>query len=171
MDVNLIWCHGSKSQPWANKSKSLADAASDAGFTMDALDFQDLPNPDDRVARLVENMQDSGKPSILAGSSMGGYVASAAAKQADVLGLFLLAPAFYLPGYDMHVFSNLPPTVTVLHGWNDDVVPVENSIRFAKLHKADLHILNDGHRLAESVDDACRLFTSTLNTIKTQLSK
>lgn len=167
-DLNLIWCHGSLSQPWGAKSKSLADIAQTQGLTMDAPDFQDLEDPDQRVDRLVAKLKDSDTPVILVGSSMGGYVASAAARQLDVRGLFLLAPAFYLPGYDTHVFSGLPQCITVIHGWNDDVVPAENSTRFAKLHKAALHILPDDHRLSNSLDDMGLLFGHFLQTIKAQ---
>jgi len=167
----LIWCHGAQSQPWGNKSKSLADTASAAGFSMDAINFQDMPNADDRVARLVDKLKEIGKPAILSGSSMGGYVACAAAKQADILGLFLLAPAFYLPNYDIHVFSGLPKTISVIHGWNDDVVPVESSIRFSKLHKASLHILDDGHRLENSMAAINPLFARFLETITSRKAK
>lgn len=160
--TRVIWCHGSLSQPWGTKSKALAEIAKDAGLEMDAVDFQDLENPDERVERLSAKLAESDTPTILAGSSMGGYVASAAARDANVLGLFLLAPAFYFPGYAVHVFSRLPEPVTVIHGWEDDVVPVENSVRFAKLHKVDLHILPDGHRLSESIDTIGALFAHFL---------
>lgn len=163
MNTNLIWCHGSLSQPWGTKSKSLAHTATGLGLTMEAPDFQDLEKPDTRVERLVDHLGDA--PAILAGSSMGGYVACAAAKRVQVAGLFLLAPAFYFPGYDVHVFSNLPETVWLVHGWNDDVVPVENSIRFAGQHKANLHIIDDDHRLSASVDHINWLFGRFLETI------
>lgn len=165
-EVSLIWCHGSESQPWGNKSTSLADVANAAGLSMEAPDFQELPNADDRVNLLTERLLEIETPTILAGSSMGGYVAAAAAKNENVLGLFLLAPAFYLPGYAIHVFSGLPKFVTIIHGWEDEVVPVENSIRFAKLHKADLHILNDGHRLENRMVDINSLFAHFLATVK-----
>ena len=102
---------------------------------------------------------------------MGGYVACAAARHKDVIGLFLLAPAFYLPGYDMHVFSGLPKAISVIHGWNDSVVPVENSIRFAKRHKANLHILDDNHTLEESTEVLCALFARFLETLKPRNQK
>ncbi len=165
-DVCLIWCHGAQSQPWGNKSKSLADTAAAAGLSMDAIDFQDLPHADDRVALLLEKLNEINKPAILAGSSMGGYVACAAARQVNILGLFLLAPAFYLPGYDRHVFSGLPETISIIHGWDDEVVPVENSIRFAKLHKASLHIIRDEHRLENSTLAINQCFTHFLETVK-----
>lgn len=157
-DVRLIWCHGSQSQPWGGKSTALAEQAKEVGLVMDAIDFQDLDNPDDRVTRLAGELAQADAPTILVGSSMGGYVATAAAKNANVLGLFLLAPAFYLPGYDVHVFSGLPKAISVAHGWQDDVVPVENSIRFAKQHKAQLHILPDDHRLSASIPTLNGLF-------------
>ena len=164
--ICLIWCHGAQSQPWGNKSKALADTATVAGFSMDTIDFQDMPDADSRVALLTTRLKGIEKPAILVGSSMGGYVACAAAKQANVLGLFLLAPAFYLPGYDTHVFSGLPETISIVHGWDDDVVPIENSIRFAKLHKASLHILKDGHRLEGSTPAINQLFAHFLETVK-----
>lgn len=167
-NVRLIWCHGSLSQPWGTKSKGLADIAQAMGLTMEALDFQDLENPDDRVERLVAKLAEAKTPAIIAGSSMGGYVASAAAKNANVKGLFLLAPAFYFPGYDVHVFSGLPKPISVVHGWNDEVVPVENSIRFARQHKAKLHIVPDGHRLSESLDIIGTLFAEFLDTFVPQ---
>lgn len=166
MNMKLIWCHGSLSQPWGTKSKALAETASRHGLVMDALDFQDLENPDERVERLLTHLKDT--PAILAGSSMGGYVACAAAKQTKVLGLFLLAPAFYFQGYMVHVFSNLPENITVIHGWNDDVVPVDNSIRFARQHKADMHILNDDHRLSSTVPQTDEIFSHFLTTVKSK---
>jgi len=161
-DVKLIWCHGSLGQPWGTKSTALAKAAKELGLTMEAPDFRETENPDDRVTMLLDLLKDSDQPVILAGSSMGGYVTTAAAKSCEISGLFLLAPAFYLPGYDVHVFSNLPEKVTVVHGWSDEVVPVENSIRFAKGHKATLHIIDDDHRLQHSTETLCSLFTNFL---------
>jgi hypothetical protein len=39
----------------------------------------------------------------------------------------------------------------VVHGWTDDVVPVEIGLRFARSQGATLHIVNDGHRLHDSL--------------------
>lgn len=157
-DCSLIWCHGSLGEPWGTKSKALAETAKGLKLTMEAPDFRDTENPDERVSRLVKLLEKEDKPVILAGSSMGGYVAAAAAREIAVRGLFLVAPAFYFPGYDVHVFSNLPATVSVVHGWSDDVVPVENSIRFAKTHRATLHIFEDDHRLQANTERLCAFF-------------
>nr|WP_321255368.1 YqiA/YcfP family alpha/beta fold hydrolase [uncultured Pseudodesulfovibrio sp.] len=161
----LIWCHGSLSHPWGAKSSALAETAKELGLTMEAPDFQDLEKADERVERLVEHMKKLDGPAVLVGSSMGGYVATAAAKQIKTKGLFLLAPAFYLQGYALHVFTNLPKKLTVIHGWADDVIPVDNSLRFAKTHKADLHVFNDTHRLEGSTDRLCAIFKRFLTTV------
>ncbi|WFS61933.1 alpha/beta fold hydrolase [Pseudodesulfovibrio thermohalotolerans] len=161
-DFRLLWCHGSLSRPWGTKSMALAETALKMGLSMEGPDFSDLDDPDSRVARLTSILAEDDRPAILAGSSMGGYVAAAASMTADVTGLFLLAPAFYLPGYAVHVFSNLPGPATVIHGWNDDVVPVDNAIRFARTHKAALHVLADGHRLENSTAELCALFARFL---------
>ena len=161
-NVRLIWCHGSLSRPWGAKSEALAAVAREAGLTMEAPDFSDQEDPDLRVERLTTLLAEHRGPALIAGSSMGGYVAAAAAGPADVRGLFLLAPAFYLPGYAAQSFSGLPAALTVVHGWDDDVVPAENSIRFARTHGARLHLLPDGHRLSDSIDDLTGLFARFL---------
>ncbi len=66
--------------------------------------------------------------------------------------MLLLAPAFYLDGYAVKEPSTHCENVSLIHGWWDDVVPFENSIRFAKQHKAQLKLVNDGHRLSEVFD-------------------
>ena len=94
---------------------------------------------------------------------MGGHVATAAADTVNAVGLFVLAPAYYMPGYE-----DLTPTapkmpVSIVHGWNDDVVPVENSIRWAGESKATLHIVDGDHRLTANIDDICYFLTGFIN--------
>ena len=167
-DLCLIWCHGALATPWGNKSRSLADTAKRLGLAMEAVDFQDLDDPDQRVERLAAKLGRRNGPAILAGSSMGGYVAAAASALADVRGLFVLAPAFYLQGYAVQDFSDLPESVTVIHGWRDEVVPVSNAIRFARHHAAPLHVFDDDHSLAASLDMISVLFARFLETILTR---
>ncbi len=130
---------------------------------MEAPDFSDLDAPEARIKRLRTLLADSESPVLLAGSSMGGYVAAAQAETSDVRGLFLLAPAFYMPGYEKSEFPGLPKNLTVVHGWEDDTVPPDNVIRFAREHDARLHILPDGHRLSNSLDELSALFAQFLS--------
>ena len=54
----------------------------------------------------------------------------------------------------------------IVHGWYDDVVPVENSIRFAQSEHANLHILNGNHGLTENLDDINLYFQQFLKRIQ-----
>jgi alpha-beta hydrolase superfamily lysophospholipase len=92
-------------------------------------------------------------PIILVGSSMGGHVATAAAERLGASGLFVLAPAFYMPGYE--ALTPPPPAIPfcIVHGWRDTVVPVENSIRYATECHATLHLVDGDHRLTDKLED------------------
>jgi fermentation-respiration switch protein FrsA (DUF1100 family) len=41
----------------------------------------------------------------------------------------------------------------IVHGWRDDVVPVDNSIRYARSCRAELHLVDGDHRLTEKIDE------------------
>jgi alpha/beta superfamily hydrolase len=58
-----------------------------------------------------------------------------------------MAPAFYMPGMEQLTSKPAPCPKTIVHGWKDDVVPVENSVKFAREHSATLHIVDSDHRL------------------------
>jgi len=84
---------------------------------------------------------------------MGGHVATAAAASVGAAGLFVLAPAYYMPGYEE--LTPAPPRmpIEIVHGWHDDVVPVDNSIRYARACAATLHIVDGDHRLTANIDE------------------
>lgn len=46
----------------------------------------------------------------------------------------------------------------IIHGWSDGVVPVQNSIRFARLHQCDLYLLDGDHRLNDALPKIEPLF-------------
>jgi len=50
----------------------------------------------------------------------------------------------------------------IVHGWHDDIVPVDNSIRWAREHYAALHVLNSDHRLEDRIEAVCALLKSFL---------
>ena len=39
-----------------------------------------------------------------------------------------------------------------MHGWHDDIVPVDNSIRYARESSATLHVVDGDHRLTANID-------------------
>jgi hypothetical protein len=71
--------------------------------------------------------------------------------------LMLLAPALYFPGFDEEP-QGIPPLTSVVHGWHDDIVPVDRAIRFAGTHACELHVLPSGHTLTDQLPALERLF-------------
>jgi len=149
----VIFSHGQESGPWGTKIRAMADVAKGLGCDADSIDYQGIADPADRVKRLIDKCSDIDEALVLVGSSMGGHVATAAAGPLGAAGLFVLAPAYYMPGYED--LTPAPPGMPfcIVHGWRDDVVPVENSIRFAQSCNAELHLLDGGHRLTENIDE------------------
>ena len=96
----VCFSHGQESGPWGTKIRALADVARDAGHAVESLDYQGMADPQDRARKLIDWCRARPERPILVGSSMGGYVALAAASEAGAAGLFLMAPALYVPGYE-----------------------------------------------------------------------
>ena len=155
----VYFSHGQESGPWGSKIKAMAATVQKLGCRAESVDYQGMLDPSERVDKLIAECANTEEPLVLVGSSMGGHVATAAAAQVGAVGLFVLAPAFYMPGCE----SLTPPApdmpIVIVHGWNDDVVPVENSIRYAKECNASLHILDADHRLTANIDDINGLLT------------
>lgn len=151
----LIFSHGQESGPWGTKINAMADTARDLGCEIDSVDYQDIADPTARVEKLIAYCEPLTAPLILVGSSMGGHVATAAADSVNAVGLFVLAPAYYMTGYEDLTPSAPKIPISIVHGWDDDIVPVVNSIRFAGECKATLHIVDGDHRLTANIDEIC----------------
>ena len=162
----VYFSHGQESGPWGSKIKSMAATVQKLGCRAESVDYQGIADPSDRVARLIAECANVEEPLVLVGSSMGGHVATAAAAQVGAVGLFVLAPAYYMPGYESLTPAAPDIPIAIVHGWNDDVVPVENSIRFAKGCNASLHILDADHRLTANIDDINGLLTRFIETLQ-----
>jgi pimeloyl-ACP methyl ester carboxylesterase len=151
--TTVIFSHGQESGPWGTKILAMAEQAKSLGCLVESIDYQGIADPGERVTKLIAECADIDDSLLLVGSSMGGHVATAAAADLKAAGLFVLAPAYFMPGFEE--LTPPPPEVPIciVHGWNDDIVPVENSIRFAASCKAELHVVNAGHRLTEKIDE------------------
>jgi pimeloyl-ACP methyl ester carboxylesterase len=158
----VVFSHGQESGPWGAKITAMAAAVRELNIGVESVDYRGIDDPAARVAKLVETGSRLPGPLVLVGSSMGGHVAAAAAVPLGARGLFLLAPAFYMPGYEAHTPQEVGCPVVIVHGWRDDIVPVDHSIRWARAHLASLHILDSGHRLEDRIADICRLLTAFL---------
>lgn len=151
--TTVIFSHGQESGPWGTKIRAMAEMVRGMGCEADSIDYQGIADPTERVDKLIAAAGDIDDTLILVGSSMGGHVATAAAASLGAAGLFVLAPAYYVEGYE----ALTPPApdlpICIVHGWKDDVVPVENSIRFARQCLATLHIVDGDHRLTGNIDE------------------
>jgi predicted esterase len=151
--TTVIFSHGQESGPWGSKIRSMAEMVRNLGYTADSIDYQGIADPTDRVEKCVRECAAIKDRLVLVGSSMGGHVATSAAEQVGAAGLFVLAPAYYMEGYED--LTPLPPSmpVCIVHGWHDEIVPVDNSIRYARGCSATLHIVDGDHRLTANIDE------------------
>ena len=149
--TTVVFSHGQESGPWGTKIRAMAEVVQGMGCAAHSIDYQGIADPTERVARCVRECGEFDDQLILVGSSMGGHVATAAAAPVGAAGLFVLAPAYFMEGYEE--LTPPPPAVPIciVHGWHDDIVPVDNSIRFARSCSATLHIVDGDHRLTANV--------------------
>lgn len=156
--TTVVFSHGQESGPWGTKIRALADMATSMGCAVVSIDYRGIAGPQERVTKLLDEASDIDDSLVLVGSSMGGHVATAAAATLGAAGLFVLAPAYFMEGYES--LTPEPPAmpICIVHGWNDDIVPVENSIRFARNCGATLHLVDGDHRLTANIAEIIEYF-------------
>lgn len=153
--MQLLFCHGLEGTPTGRKVRALRDA----GIDVFAPDFQGM-NLSQRVSTLADilaTLPDT--PIVLAGSSYGGALAAWTVMHHPerFSGLLLLAPAVsYAEAPVPSPSAYRPPVhipVIVIHGTGDTVVPASASIDYAaRSSHVDLRLVDDGHRLGDSLD-------------------
>jgi alpha-beta hydrolase superfamily lysophospholipase len=158
----VVFSHGKESGPWGGKITAMAQVVRDLKLGVESVDYRGISDPGQRVEKLVEVGSRLTGPLVLVGSSMGGHVSAAAATRLKARALFLLAPAFYMPGLEKYTPQDVAVPTAIVHGWGDAVVPVENSIRWAREHQATLHVLDSDHRLEDQIGPICVLLRGFL---------
>jgi pimeloyl-ACP methyl ester carboxylesterase len=154
--LHILFSHGLEGSQWGTKIMAMAEVARRYQLQVDSIDYSKLETAA-RVQRLLEVCRQLSGEVILVGSSLGAHVATAVSSQVATRGLYLLAPAFFMPGFEQYTPEPAHCPVTIVHGWNDDVVPVDNSIRFARQHHCTLHVIDGDHRLHDNIDEVCEL--------------
>jgi pimeloyl-ACP methyl ester carboxylesterase len=159
-----IFSHGKESGPWGRKITTLAGVAEDFGLRVVSVDYRGLTTAAARIPRLLEECRRHDPVTVLVGSSMGGYVAATASAEINPAGLFLMAPALGLPGY---VPDPRPRAgrITMIHAWQDEVIPADSSLRFARLWGGELHLVNGDHRLESSLPLIVAIFRNFLESL------
>ena len=174
----VVFSHGKESGPGGSKIRALTHVAERLGAQVMSVDYREHPTgtildqnaageADRRVGQLLAITPPEHRTLVLVGSSMGGYVSTVASIRLPVDGLFLLAPAFYLPGYANQDLTPRAKKTMIVHGWSDGVVPVQNSILFAKQHQCDLYLLDGDHRLNAALPKIEPLFELFLKQVMT----
>jgi len=163
MSLGLVhFVHGKESGPAGSKIVALAGVARRRGWDVASLDYSHTMDPALRRDGLRDACRGLAQPLVLVGSSMGGWVAADVSVQVDALGVFLLAPALYMPGYPCPAPAILADHADIVHGWDDEVIPCENSVRFARLRGCTLHLAPGDHRLTLRIPLLCELFDGFL---------
>ncbi|HLN48500.1 MAG TPA: alpha/beta fold hydrolase [Steroidobacteraceae bacterium] len=162
VSLTVVFSHGKESGPWGSKITAMAAVVRDLGHSVESVDYRGVDDARARVDMLIAAASRVPEPIVLVGSSMGGHVSAAAASLVRPRGLFLLAPAFYMPGLEAHTPQDVACPTAIVHGWRDTIVPVDNSIRWAREHKAALHVLDSDHRLEDRIAAVCTLLRTFL---------
>lgn len=167
MRGQVVLSHGLESGPHATKVSALAEVARELGWTEVRPDYRDLDatgDPlrlDERVARALSVVRADGGPLVFAGSSMGAITSGFASLLAPCVALYLMAPPLRIPGYPRELDAARVPT-TIVHGWDDELIPAADVIAFAQARRARLHLVNDTHRLADHVTATAAWFRELL---------
>ncbi len=139
-----------------------------------AISYRDGPpeklNIADAIVRIMEAIGVDSQ-AMLIGSSLGGLLAAKTAKQITVNHLILINPAIIPPFVDLSTIDDMPDhilkemrdeqlflskiqtKIDILVGTNDETVPNEWSIEFAKAQQASIHFFKDDHRFSNHLND------------------
>lgn len=158
MTGHVIISHGMESGPDASKAAALARMAGSLGWTHERPDYRDLDvlgplgDVSGRILRLGARAHlCERRPLVLAGSSMGAYISAHVSRELHVEGLFLMAPPIALDAEPRYLKAAMVPT-RIVHGWEDELIPALDVVRWAQRRQDTLVLVPDSHRLAAHVE-------------------
>ncbi len=172
---HCILSHGFESGPDATKVTALAAAAERLGWTHERPDYtafdarrgiSDLGDVEARQAHLLLLAQTAAArgPLVLAGSSLGAYISARVSLEVLVVGLFLMAPPIRMGR--LQDLDAAPVAISIIHGWDDELIPAQHVADWAHARRARLLLVNDTHRLTEHVQASAEAFAQLLQFIK-----
>lgn len=167
MPGHVILSHGLHSSPAATKVSAMAQVAERMGWSHERPDYSAIDGRGQvgdiahRLGLLVERAraarQAADQPLVLAGSSMGAFISGLASLEIACAGLYLIAPPVVIDGFGSTLQAATVPTA-ILHGWNDEVCPVGDVVRWAQTRRCQLELVDDGHRLENHVQHCADAF-------------
>lgn len=157
MRGQIILSHGSDSGPEATKVSALAAIAESLGWRTHRPDYRHdderghAGSVAPRIARLRATIEALEAPPLLVGSSMGAFVSGLVSLDVPVAGLLLLATPCEIPGYARTFDLRRGLPTMLIHGWRDEVCPLSGVHVFAARHRLPLLVVDDDHRLGDSM--------------------
>ncbi len=171
---HCILSHGFESGPDATKVTALAEVAERFGWTHERPDYTDLdarreigplgdvPQRLLRLRALAQAATGRG-PLVLAGSSLGAYISARISLEVSTEALFLMAPPLTmgpLPALDAS-----PVPISIIHGWDDELIPAMAVAEWAQGRRARLLMVDDSHRLTANVQTSADAFAALLSSL------
>lgn len=166
MKAHVIISHGLESSPDATKATALSRVVEAMGCTSERPDYRQWDNDQStnrlgdvqgRIASLHDIAKKVQGPLILAGSSMGAFISARVSLVVPVAGLFMMAPPTQLEGFEIKLEAADIPTC-IVHGWDDELIPASEVVKWAQPRRNELVLVNDSHRLAEHVEFCAEVF-------------
>jgi alpha/beta superfamily hydrolase len=168
---HCILSHGFESGPEATKVAALADVAGRHGWTHERPDYTDLDamhavselgDVPSRLQRLLALARDAASRGtvVLAGSSLGAWISARVSLEVPVAGLFLMAPPVRM--HPAPMLDAAPVPTSIVHGWDDELIPAQQVVEWARPRRARLLLVDDTHRLSAHVDAAAQAFAALL---------
>ena len=175
----LYYLHGYQSSPNGEKATIFKET-----LGVIPIAYRDV-SPEDLVIsrclyRISEVLKNDHRVTLI-GSSLGGLLAaSTAMTHPTVKQLILLNPAIIPPEIDLHTIEGMPlrilkemkdlrlfeqkipATITILRGTQDDIVPDEWILSFAKAQQATIQLYNDDHRFSKNLQNLPRIISKLL---------
>jgi len=175
----LYYLHGYQSSPTGEKAtifkKTLG--AIPIAYCDDSPEHLVISQCLNRISEALKNDYEV----VLIGSSLGGLLAaSTALTHPTVTQLILLNPAIIPPETDLHTIKGMPlrileemkdprlfeqkipVPITILRGIQDDLVPDEWILSFAKAQQATIQLYNDDHRFSKNLQNLPMIISELL---------
>jgi alpha/beta superfamily hydrolase len=173
---HCILSHGFESGPDATKVTALAEVAGRLGWSCERPDYTEFDARHDagelgdvaaRVRKLHAIAQAAATrgPLVLAGSSLGAWISGHVSLQVPVAGLFLMAPPIRLD--NAHPFDAADAPTSIVHGWDDELIPALDVVAWARSRNARLLMVDDSHRLSSHVEASAAAFAALLESLPT----
>jgi len=99
-------------------------------------------------------------PVVIAGSSLGAWIAGHVSLRVNVAGLFLMAPPIHLD--PKHPIDAAAVPTSIIHGWDDELIPAGDVVAWAQARRAALLLVDDTHRLSAHVAASADAFGALL---------